>query len=69
MVTSWPRAAATHAASSPAMPAPTTTTRLRCAARFGFHSTSSGSATRGLLSQAIGRCEITVCQHVLQETQ
>lgn len=68
-VTSWPRAAATQAASMPATPAPTTTTRLRAAAGFGHQSSSSTRPTRGLLSQA-SVCPPTMApQQVLQETQ
>ena len=69
-VTSWPRAAATQAASMPAMPAPTTTTRFGASVRRGTKSTSSGRLTRGLFTQAIGTCIITIApQHVLQDRQ
>ena len=68
-VTAWPRAAAIHAASRPAMPAPTTTTRRRRAARAGRQSSSSASATRGLLSHTSGWCSTICPQQVLQETQ
>jgi len=52
------------------MPAPTTTTRRDAAARGGVQSHSSGSATRGLLSQPIGeRWAVVRSQQVLHETQ
>jgi hypothetical protein len=69
-VTSCPRAAATQAASSPAIPAPTTTTRFGASVRGGEKSTSSGRPTRGLFTQAMGVCIITMApQQVLQERQ
>src|ERR1700723_3055981 len=69
-VTSCPRAAATQAASIPAIPAPITATRLGLMARAGEKSTSSGRLTRGLFTQAIGTCIMMIApQHVLQDRQ
>jgi hypothetical protein len=54
----------------PATPAPTITTRLREGAGAGQKSTSCSTATRGLLSHAIGRCVVTVVsQQLLHDTQ
>src|SRR6202522_2337617 len=69
-VTSCPRAAATQAASIPAMPAPTTTTRFGVSLGNGKKSTSSGRLTRGLFTQAIGTCIMTIApQQLLQDRQ
>ena len=69
-VTSWPRAAATQAASMPAMPAPTTTTRRRvCGAWRATSRARPVRPTRGLLSQASVPPPTMVPQQVLQETQ
>ena len=50
-VTAWPRAAATHAASSPARPAPTTTTRFCSSACGGRQPASSALASTGFWKQ------------------
>src|ERR1019366_8744998 len=54
----------------PATPVPTTTTRRPSVEGDGHQSTSSASATRGLLTHAIGRRRVLiVSQQILQETQ
>src|SRR5690606_1298247 len=69
-VTACPLAAAVQAASIPANPAPTTTTFRGVRTRSGCHMTSSGAATRGLLSHASAeRRAVVRSQHVLHDTQ